>query len=293
VESKGVNASEHARTAKLVAIARNQRASLANQHAAFAEIVEQWQSLVFGLAFERMRDSDDAEDVAQESFTIAWQRLPQLQDPAAFVAWLRRIVLTQCNRRLRRPRETLVDAEPVFPESPPSDYGTLLAAAIATLSEGERRATVLFYFLGHSQREVAKLLKIRAGTVAKRLHSARARIRRVLPPAVRHDFVRVRPTRSFVEKVRLGLFDEYVGEYRFERRPTHIVRIVREGDALVSYGGGQRNVLAALDETALVTSHFDGEGRFGRGRDGRITHFIYYEFGKRLGKAVRIGLPVR
>ena len=278
-------------SAKLVETARDRHASLAEQHAAFGKLVARWQSLVFGLAFERMQDSDDAADVAQESFAIAWRRLPQLRDPTAFGAWLRRIVVTQANRRQQRARDSsaLADGTDVqFPAEPASDYRTLLTAAIGTLSEGVRQVTLLFYFLGHSQREVARLLGIRAGTVAKRLHSARAHIRRVLPPSVRHDFVRVRPSRSFVDRVRLGLFDEYVGEYRFDRRPSHVVRITREGDTLVGYGGGHRNILAAVDESALVTSNFDGEGRFGRSRDGRISHFIYYEFGKRLGKATRI-----
>ena len=278
-------------SAKLVEAARDRHASLAEQHAAFGKLVEGWQSLVFGLAFERTQDSDDAQDVAQESFAIAWRRLPQLRDAKAFGAWLRRIVVTEANHRRRGARDAATrdaSTEVHFPAEPSSDYRSLLTAAIGTLSEGERQVTLLFYFLGHSQREVARLLGIRVGTVAKRLHSARVRIRRVLPRSVRHDFVRVHPTRSFVDKVRLGVFDEYVGEYRFDRRPSHVVRIMREGDTLVSYGGGQRNVLAAIDDRALVTSDFDGEGRFGRGRDGRITHFIYYEFGKRLGKATRI-----
>ncbi len=98
----------------------------------------------------------------------------------------------------------------------PDDHRTLLAAAVATLPEGDRQVTVSFYFLGHSLQEVDRLLHLRAGTVAKRLHSARLRIWRVLPPFVRHDFVRVRPSRSLLDRVRLGLYDEYVGNFRFD-----------------------------------------------------------------------------
>ena len=97
--------------------------------------------------------------------------------------------------------------------------------------------------------------------------------------------MRVTPSRSFVELVRLGLFDDYVGEYRFPRRPGHIVSIIRDGDLLVSDAAGQRNVLASVAGHSLLTSHYDGEARFGRNRRGRVTHFVYYEFGKRLGVA--------
>ncbi len=61
------------------------------------------------------------------------------------------------------------------------------------------------------------------------------------------------------------------------------MRVAREDDALVSYAGSQRNVLASLREGTFVASHFDGEGRLGRDRQGRISYFNYYEFGNRLG----------
>jgi hypothetical protein len=80
-----------------------------------------------------------------------------------------------------------------------------------------------------------------------------------------------------------------VGEYRFARRPDLVVAIVREGGFLVSECGPQRNVLASLDDASLLTSHYDGEGRFGRNHQGEVTHFAYYEFGKRLGVAWKTG----
>jgi hypothetical protein len=102
---------------------------------------------------------------------------------------------------------------------------------------------------------------------------------------VRGDFVRIAPSRAFADRVRRGLLDEYVGEYRFDRRPDHIVSIVREGDTLVSESSGQRHLLVSVREHSLVTSHYDGEGRFRRDRLGRVSHFVYYEFGKRMGVA--------
>jgi hypothetical protein len=169
-----------------------------------------------------------------------------------------------------------------------------VASAVATLPAGERHVTVLYYFLGYTLKEVARLLHLKPGTVGKRLHSARLRIRRQLPPSVRGELVRLAPSPTFVQQVRRGLFDEYVGEYRFEQRPDLVVRIAREGDLLVSYGGGQRNVLASLSDESLLTSFYDGEGRFKRNRRGRVTHFVYYEFGKRLGIARKTGsIPER
>jgi hypothetical protein len=164
----------------------------------------------------------------------------------------------------------------------------LLAAAMSRLTEAEHRVVVLFYFLGRKIGEIAAILGVPKGTVGKRLHSARITIRRNLPRGVREEFMQLRPSRQFVRQVREGLFDEYVGQYRFEERPELVVRIEREGSLLVGYGGGQRSVLASIRDNALVTMAFDGEGHFQRNAAGRIAHFVYYEFGARLGIAKKI-----
>jgi hypothetical protein len=166
-----------------------------------------------------------------------------------------------------------------------------MASAVSALPQDERHVTVLFYFLGYTLPEIARLLHLKPGTVGKRLHAARLRMRRNLPPSVRGDFIPLAPSRRFVDRVRLGLFDEYVGEYRFDDRPDHVVSIVREGDALTSQAGGQRHVLTSLGEQSLVTRHYDGEGRFQRDGRGKVTHFVYYEFGKRLGIARKVIVP--
>jgi len=277
-----------ASAAQLVRKARDTAGSLHEQHAAFTQLVERSQRLAFGLALSFLRDVEEAKDATQDAFTTAWLRLRQLRDATAFEAWLKTIVATECNRRLRRQtREAaLVELhEPVEPDTRQIEYQSLVASAIAALPDGERHVTVLFYVMGHTHQEIARLLRLKSGTVAKRLHSARLRIRRWLPPSVRSEFLRVAPSRTFGERVRFGIFDEYVGEYRFALRPDLVVSIVREAQSLVSDCNGQRNILASRDDESLVTSSYDGEGRFGRNGRGDVTHFIYYEFGKRLGVA--------
>ncbi|HKP76564.1 MAG TPA: sigma-70 family RNA polymerase sigma factor [Longimicrobiaceae bacterium] len=286
-----MSASVAADTARLVETARDPAVPLREQQRAFTRLVEQSQHHVFGLALTLLGDADDAGDAVQEAYATAWLRLRQLRDPAAFPAWLRTIVATRCARQRRRRARRAEAAE--LPQSADADshrvdYQALIASAVAALPKGERHVTVLFYFLGYSQADIARLLRLKPGTVAKRLHSARLRIRRRLPPSVRSEFVRVAPSRTFAEKVHLGIYDEYVGEYRFARRPELVVSIVREGDSLVSVARGQRHVLASLGDASFVTRHYDGEGRFGRNRQGEVTHFVYYEFGERLGIAWRM-----
>ena len=273
--------------ARLVDKARDPAASLQDQHAAFAELVRRFQQLVFGLALSSLRDAEDAKDASQDAFVIAWRQLQQLRDPAAFSPWLRTIVASACARRRRRP--VLESDEPVsLPASPDDrqmDYQAVVASALERLTEAEREVTVLFYFLGYSLPQIAKLLRLKPGTVGKRLHSARLRIRRSLPRSVRGDFVPLSHSKQFVDRVSQGLLDEYTGEYRFDRRPDLVVSIKRAGDYLISEAGEQRHLLVSSGEEALVVTTYDGEGRFVRNRRGEVTHFVYYEFGKRLGIA--------
>ena len=282
-----------ANTAKLVEKARDPAASLQERHAAFSRLVERSQHVVFGLALASLRDVEDAKDVAQDAFATAWRRLHQLRDASAFEPWLKAIIMSECGRQRRaRRRQSLAQALPqpdsIEADTRGTEYQSLVAAALETLPEGERHVTVLFYFFGYTQPQIARLLTLKPGTVGKRLHSARLRIRRGLPRSVRGEFVRLTPTEAFVTRVTHGLLDEYIGEYRFERRPDHVVSITREGNALVSRSAGQRHVLVSVADHALLTTHYDGEGRFRRDRRGKITHFVYYEFGKRLGVARKV-----
>jgi RNA polymerase sigma-70 factor (ECF subfamily) len=263
---------------EIVERARNQDLPLDQQHAAFAELLLRFEQSAARWAFELLGDPEEARDAAQDAFLVAWRKLRQLRDSAAFGAWLKRLVATQCNRRRRKHRSLQYS-----PMLPVDDHETL-ADAIARLSGPHRRVVLMFYFVGRKIDEIASILGIPRGTVGKRLHTARIAIRRLLPPAVR----RLRPSAEFRQKVMEGLFDEYVGEYRFAERPDLRVTIAREGGLLISYGAGQRSVLVSMKEDALVTTAYDGEGRFERDGGGRIARFVYYEFGARRGVAKKL-----
>ena len=270
--------------------ARNDGVPIDQQHVAFAELVSRFEERAFGWALQLLDDPEEAKDATQDAFVAAWLKLRQLREAAAFGVWLKRLVATQCNRWRRKRR----DGQPLCEQDLRAvtqshldrwEKQKILAAAMSRLSEAEHRVVVLHYFLGRKIAEIAGILGIPRGTVGKHLHTARIVIRRNLPPGLRDEFLPLRPSPQFLRKVREGLFDEYVGEYRFDERPDHIVRVEREGSLLVSYGGNQRNVLASIRDDALITAEFDGEGRFQRDRAGRIAQFVYYEFGARLGVA--------
>jgi DNA-directed RNA polymerase specialized sigma24 family protein len=88
----------------LVVKARDSNATLAEKQEAFCELVRMFQDMAYGCGYAVLGDFCLAQDAAQEAFISAWQKLSQLRQPEAFPGWLRRIVLTECNRLIRRQR---------------------------------------------------------------------------------------------------------------------------------------------------------------------------------------------
>jgi RNA polymerase sigma factor (sigma-70 family) len=88
----------------LIIRATDPDAALAEKHDAFCELVRRFQDMAYACAYAVLGDFHLAEDAAQEAFISAWQKLGQLREPEAFPGWLRRVVLTECNRLTRGKR---------------------------------------------------------------------------------------------------------------------------------------------------------------------------------------------
>jgi RNA polymerase sigma factor (sigma-70 family) len=218
----------------LIARATAAQAAHAEKSRAFGEIVRRFQDLAFACAFSVLGDFHLAEDAAQEAFLAAWRNLDQLRTPEAFPGWLKRVVLTQCNRLTRGKQvETValdaLDGLAVLPAAgsdPCAAYedkersGRVLAA-IQSLPEHERIATALFYIGDYSQHEIAAFLEVPVTTIKKRLFSARHRLRERTMDMVRETLYERRPSRNpqFAETVALftAALDSFVAKVKQDR----------------------------------------------------------------------------
>ncbi|HKP72422.1 MAG TPA: sigma-70 family RNA polymerase sigma factor [Pyrinomonadaceae bacterium] len=276
--------------------------TLAEKHEAFEGIVRLFQDMAYACAYAVLGDAYLAEDAAQEAFIAAWRKLGQLREPEAFPGWFKRIVLTECNRLTRGKRLTAVPLE-AGADVPALDADQQRAAekresdgrvfaAVESLPQRERVVTILFYVDGRSHKEIGEFLEVPTTTVAKRLHSARTRLKGLMTGSLKDDFEGRRPSRDerFADKVRRGIYDAYVGQYRYELRPDLVVTITREGDRLFSEAAGQRNELfgRGKSDTELRAKEFDGRGEFIRDARGQVTHFVYYECGREMGRAKKV-----
>ena len=152
----------------------------------FERTVKRFQQTARHWARQILDDEDLIEDAVQEAFIAAYLNQHQLRQPDALAGWLKQIVLRQCYRIARR--EGLhIQSEAqtgISPNSTPDPTAAAeyrdLEAAIDALPPHQRDTLRLFYYQGYAHRDIARILNIPTGTVKKRLHDARQRLKGLL-----------------------------------------------------------------------------------------------------------------
>ena len=163
-------------------------AARAGDVAAYGRLVQATQAMSLAVAASVLRDPAGAEDAVQEAYLRAYRRLRDLEEPAAFPGWLRRIVITAALNLRRVRRVTLLDLDdvvstPVLDETEKrwSDAQRhRLAAALLTLSAEERRICDRRYHGGWSLARLAAAAGMTETTMRKRLQRIRNRLRQYI-----------------------------------------------------------------------------------------------------------------
>jgi RNA polymerase sigma-70 factor, ECF subfamily len=155
---------------------------------AFEVLYHRYIRSVFGLAMQRLRDRERAEDAVQEMFAAVWRSAGSYKPergPAA--PWLYAIARNAIVDRLRSRDELPMEPPDMTSDEPgPADRAESswvswrVHRALETLSEREREVVELAYWSGLSQSEVASFLDIPLGTVKTRTRSALAHLADVL-----------------------------------------------------------------------------------------------------------------
>ncbi len=157
----------------------------------FGRVIEQFQTTVYAIALNRLRNSHEAAELTQEVFIHAQAKLAQLRDLACFAGWLRQITVRMALNRLSRGKRACSGEPDLLLQK--ADHGAgpldqLLASEARTeLWEGlealkplDRDTLVAFYIRGQSLRQMSRAFATPVGTIKRRLHVARNRLRDVL-----------------------------------------------------------------------------------------------------------------
>jgi RNA polymerase sigma-70 factor (ECF subfamily) len=158
---------------------------------AYGELVTRFQSSVYAMALSRVRDPLEAQELAQDVFVHAMRKLPQLRDARCFAGWLRRITARMAINRLTRrgplfgADPELLDAVPTYDRTPEETVEVReavgqLKQALAELKPLDRATLEAFYLRGRSLKQMAREFEVPTGTIKRRLHVARQRLKEVL-----------------------------------------------------------------------------------------------------------------
>lgn len=158
--------------------------------AAAGTLAERYLRACRAVALAVTGDPADADDVCQDAFVAAIERIDGCREPHRFGAWLLQIVRNRARDHLRsRARSVLsidgmeIESARASPaaEAESGDATGRLLAAIRTLPEERREVLLLHDLEGWTHREIAERLGLPAGTVRSHLHHARRHVRALLP----------------------------------------------------------------------------------------------------------------
>jgi RNA polymerase sigma-70 factor (ECF subfamily) len=143
--------------------------------AAFADIVQEHQSMVFSIAFHFLHDRGRAEEVAQDVFLRLYRHLASIKSGNHLVFWLRKVACRRSIDEVRKlpttPPTSLEDVAEPAAESPDLDplLSRGLRRMVASLPEGARAVIILRYQEELELAEIAEILDIPVNTVKSRL----------------------------------------------------------------------------------------------------------------------------
>lgn len=153
---------------------------------AFGTLVRRHQGRIRAQLRQLLRDDPAmADDLAQETFVLAWRKLEQFRGEARFSTWLHRIAHACFLQHRRRRADAACPSTPEPGHADPADTGNPelrldLDRALGRLSEPQRVALLYCAQLGLSHEEAATVLELPLGTVKTHVTRGKARLRALL-----------------------------------------------------------------------------------------------------------------
>jgi RNA polymerase sigma-70 factor (ECF subfamily) len=185
------------------------RQTLSGHRESFSTLVRRYQRQAHAVAFNKLNNTHDAQEVTQNAFVNAYQKLPSLEQPAAFGGWLMRIVnnLSLNYRRGRAVRSSLSLDQPTQsdPDSPDlaqnlpqhtpgptqlaegKELGQALQQAMALLTPTQRATLEMFTLENLSQQQIATKLNMTVANVKWHIFSARKVLKQTLEGKLNND----------------------------------------------------------------------------------------------------------
>ncbi|HKJ67543.1 MAG TPA: RNA polymerase sigma factor [bacterium] len=168
-----------------------------NSHA-YGMLVRKYQAQILSLAYDLSGNYEDAQDLAQEAFIRAYERLPQFKEQSRFSTWLYRITVNLVMDFHRTRQRTTVESLQSMAYKLPADADSSayitdrthrvarelrnekIEAALAELTDHQRLAVVLKYFHEKSSPEIAEIMECSAATARTHIFRGLQKLKKLL-----------------------------------------------------------------------------------------------------------------
>ena len=166
--------------------------------AAFSALVRKYQKSVHALAWRKIEDFHIAEEITQDTFLKAYQKLSTLKEPQSFASWLYVIAANRCKAWLRKKRLRTQSLEGTnSAELEKATYSSyvieeneraaveaqreVVKKLLAKLQESDRTVITLYYLGGMTYEEISKFLGVSVSAIKNRLYRARQQLKKEEP----------------------------------------------------------------------------------------------------------------
>lgn len=164
-----------------------EQCKLNNRHAQL-QLYRKYCYGMFCVAMRFLKNEDDAEDILQESFIKAFQRITQFKGEVTFGAWLKRIVVNSCIDFLKSKNQRMVELDESYMQVAAEDDWHVaphidldkVKKAIEELPEKYKYVIQLFLIEGYDHSEIAEILKISETASRTRLLRGKGKLKELL-----------------------------------------------------------------------------------------------------------------
>ena len=163
---------------------------LAGQANYFSYIVDKYQDIVFSIALKVLRNREEAEEMAQESFIKAYKSLGSFKGKAKFSTWIYRITYNTCISETRKKKKHFISTDDIQIKDeaeemnldgiPEENRAKAIQDALKKLPEEEYTLVLLYYFEEQSVGDICKVTGLSESNAKVKLYRARKKLYTIL-----------------------------------------------------------------------------------------------------------------
>lgn len=167
---------------------------------AFSVLIERYQDMVYSLALKLLKNTEDAEEMAQDTFIKAFQKLDMYEGKSKFSTWLYSITYNACISELRKRRiqftsleeQRFSDQEEMkihsyFSETKKEDQEKYLNLALSKLPEDDQVLVTLYYYENQSMDDISMITGLTVSNIKVKIHRARKKMYELLHELLKEE----------------------------------------------------------------------------------------------------------